>query len=119
MTAHPAHPDAGRNDRAEDDGQEITPGERVAIEVRTYELIAERLADATQFADLMSGIEPTMELYPHLQRIVANMMRGDWNAITVDAVVAACRNITRRIEQEANEVWGAECEAIATMEVAP
>mgnify|MGYP001588990295 CR=1 FL=1 len=118
MTARPSQL-AGRFDHCEDDRRELTPAQQVAIERRTAELIAERLADTAQFTDLMTGIEPT-EIYPHLQRITLNMrhvMHGHLDHVTAAALTNSDANIALRIEQEARAAWGEELQAIAEREI--
>ncbi len=118
MTALPAHPDAGRLDHVHgDEGlREFTPAEQVIIERRVAELIAERLADKARFDDLLSGIEPTTEINPHLQRIVSNVIRHQ-DRFAVGAILAAADLITRRIEQEAREAWGEDATKVAEQEL--
>ena len=114
--AIPLTADASRFDHAHGDEhlREFTPAEQVAIERRTAELIAERLADKARFDDLLSGIEPT-EINEHLQRMVANIRRWDGN--TPGAIIGAADNIARRIEHEARAAWGEECRAQAEREI--
>lgn len=117
MSARLAPSGAGRFDHAVDDRQYPTPAEERAIEVRTAELIAERLADAAQFADLMSGIEPT-SIYPHLQRALLELdraCRGD--SIARDAVLSAVSRIQRIVKAEAQSSWSDEAEALAEQEI--
>ena len=122
MTSRPAHSDACRLDYCQGDEDlppDIAAEQQALIELRAGQLLAERLSDPAMFADLMCGIEPTT-YYPHLQRAVLNLDRAcKGEGIAMDAVLSALHQIQKIVRAEAKEVWSAECEAIAEMEIAP
>lgn len=109
-------PLVGRFDHADDRRENFSPDELARIDRHVRELIAERLADPAQFADLMTGIEPTA-YYPMLQRIVLNVMRPKLGPIEIEAITIAACQLAGLLRGEAKLAWGDECTERAELEV--
>ena len=96
---------------------EFTAAEQRAIEARTDELLAERIADRSHFDDLLAGLDAN--IFNHdLHRALMNLdlaCRGQ--EVAIIAVLTALSNIQREIQKEAAAVWLEECEQIATSEL--
>jgi len=111
-------PNSGRFDRihGDEDRPEVSAADARAIERRAAELIAERVADPAQFADLMSGIDLSA-IDPHLQRALLNLDRArKGEQIAVDAVLSALHRVQKIVRAEAEMIWGEECGALAEIE---
>ena len=103
-----------REHHADDDSLSLQ--EQALISLRADQIIVERIADPTYFADLMSGIEPTT-YWPDLQRAVVNVMRSSLDRTTTVAITTAVYLIACIVQAEAESVWRDEAEALAQKEV--
>lgn len=120
-------------ERINDTERARTPQEEAQIELRTPELIAEKMADRETFYDLMYGIDTELIDGP-LHRCLMNLdeaIRGisilriraqlSYAQLqyepALDAVTAALSEIQRTVRAEAETVYRDECEAMAEREL--
>lgn len=83
----------------------LTPQEKVAIERRAKELIADKLREYPNYREVIAGIEPE-ELDTHIHRALNNLdaaCQGEKIAIT--AILKALCHIQRRVYVEAVDQW--------------
>lgn len=120
MNARIAPEGASRNDHIHGDEHlraELTWTERLQVERRAEEIIAERLQNAGRFHDLMDGLNPdAYEPYWHIAAMnIRNARSGDSIAKTI--VENAVMSFLALIESEARLRWQDECEELADGEL--
>ncbi len=109
---------AGRFDSLhgdEDDAPELTASEQAQVSARADELIAARLRDPAQFAELILACSYFASQLHRIMQNLDNACSGD--RIGINAVLTACCQIQRSIHVEAEAQWRDECIEIAEREL--
>lgn len=95
----------------------LTPKEEAKIERRTAELISERIADRSNFHEILAGIEPT-DIEGPLHRALCNLDRACRNdQIALDAMRTALSHIQRMVYVEAVNQFTDKCRKQAEREL--
>ena len=84
---------------------------------RAKEIVEERFADESRFADLMDGIDNTA-INPHLHRALLRLDRACFgHQADIEAVLRELSQIQRVVRSEMGVCWTDEAEQLAAMEV--